>query len=217
MAGPLQLLVISTTVALSAYFGPPLLGLLIPTLQTHLPFPIFSTPPPPSELACPPHAYTTQLVSLDPLLVLIHNFTPPAERAAIIAAGTPLLVPSPINAAAGNTDAANTQFRTSHSAPLPGGDAAVACALSRARAFLGTLLAPARDEMGPAQMVRYTPGQKFDLHHDWFKRPRIKLTTDCPPAAGRACTTAFATFLAVLGVDEHSRRAPAEHLVSPPM
>ncbi|GAB1312752.1 hypothetical protein MFIFM68171_02962 [Madurella fahalii] len=198
MAGPLQLLTISATVALSAYFGPLLLGLLIPTLQTHLPFPIFSTPPPPSE-PCPPHAYTTQLISLDPLLILIRNFIPPAERAAIIAAGTPLLVPSPINEAAGSTDAGNTQFRTSHSAPLPGTDAAVACVLARAGGFAGTLLAPARDDVGPAQMVRYTPGQKFDLHHDWFRRPRI---TDADAAAGRRrLYNRVATFFAVLGVE----------------
>ena len=27
--------------------------------------------------------------------------------------------------------------------------------------------------MGQAQLVRYTEGQKFDLHHDWFSRPRL--------------------------------------------
>ncbi|KAK4185830.1 hypothetical protein QBC35DRAFT_555752 [Podospora australis] len=72
--------------------------------------------------------------------------------------------------------------RTSWSAPLPSGSFVVSCILSRAQSFLGTLLSPGRDEMGPAQIVRYTDSQKFDLHHDWFARPRV---TDEDIASGR--------------------------------
>ncbi len=28
------------------------------------------------------------------------------------------------------------------------------------------------DEMGPPQLVRYTAGQRFNVHHDWYDSPR---------------------------------------------
>jgi len=121
--------------------------------------------------SCRGHSYTTQLMSLDPLLVYIHNFVAPDEAAQIIKAGEALLEPSPVTGYGSDT---KSQARTSWSAPLPAEDPAVECILSRANDFMGTLMAPGRDEMGAAQMVHYTPGQKFDLHHDWFKQPRIK-------------------------------------------
>ncbi|KAJ9157572.1 Sugar/inositol transporter [Pleurostoma richardsiae] len=86
-------------------------------------------------------------------------------------AGEPFLGPSPVT---GYGSDASSQARTSWSAPLADDDPAVACVLSRAETFMGTLMAPGRDEIGAAQMVRYTTGQKFDLHHDWFQRPRLK-------------------------------------------
>ncbi len=30
----------------------------------------------------------------------------------------------------------------------------------------------ARDEMGPVQLVRYTAGQRFNIHHDWYDTAR---------------------------------------------
>jgi prolyl 4-hydroxylase len=202
MTGTLQLLTISATVALSAYYGPLFLSILIPRLQVHIPIPVLSTPPAaPAEHSCPQHAYTTQLISLNPLLILIHNFIPPSERADIIAAGTPLLIQSPVTGS-GSGDSPS-QARTSHSAPLPPDDKAVSCVLGRAASFLGTLLLPGRDEMGPAQMVRYTPGQKFDPHHDWFKRPRI---TDEDAAVGRRrLYNRVATLFVVLQADNVTR------------
>jgi prolyl 4-hydroxylase len=112
-------------------------------------------------------------MSLDPLLIYISNFVHPAEAAALIDLGTPLLEPSPISS--GGSDSAGHQARTSWSAPLPMKKSSVVeCILARAQHLLGTaLLAPGRDDMGKPQMVRYTAGQKFDLHTDWFARPRI--------------------------------------------
>lgn len=43
--------------------------------------------------------------------------------------------------------------------------------LTRARSFLGTLLLPS-DDFGTPQIVRYTRGQKFDVHHDWYDSPQ---------------------------------------------
>ncbi|KAK0705547.1 hypothetical protein B0H67DRAFT_464059, partial [Lasiosphaeris hirsuta] len=149
---------------------------------------------------CPPHSYTTQLISLDPLLIYITNFTTPAERASLIATGLPLLEPSPIIGAAHLA-----QARTSWSAPLPDTDATLACVLARAAAFLGpALLLPPDDgrrvvEMGPAQMVRYSAGQRFDVHTDWFARPRL---LDEDGAAGRRrLYNRVATIFAVLEAD----------------
>ena len=127
--------------------------------------------PKPENNPCQAHQYTTELVSIDPLVIYIHNFVSEPESKALIHTGEALLEPSPVTGYGSN---AQSQSRTSWSAPLPGDDRVVQCVLARAERFMGTLMAPGRDEMGVAQMVRYTPGQKFDLHYDWFQRPRLK-------------------------------------------
>ncbi|KAM7219223.1 hypothetical protein V8F06_005392 [Rhypophila decipiens] len=169
MTNPSQLAVLSLTVALSAFFGPILLTSLSPHVQPWielLPVSWDSTP-----LQCAPHTYTTTLVSLSPLLIYIHNFVSPSESRALVDLGIPLLEPSPITGY--GSDARGSRARTSWSAPLPANNSLVDCILARAESFMGTLLLQGRDNMGQAQLVRYTEGQKFDLHHDWFSRPRI--------------------------------------------
>ncbi|KAI0162967.1 hypothetical protein BJ166DRAFT_282018 [Pestalotiopsis sp. NC0098] len=127
---------------------------------------------------CEPHAYTTEIVSVDPLLIYIRDFIPAAEAAALIAAGESDLAPSEVTKDRRNQ---HTSDRTSSSAALPASDPAVACVLGRAEAFLGGLLdfpSPEKRggrgsaEMGPPQLVRYTAGQRFNLHHDWYERPQ---------------------------------------------
>ncbi|PKS09631.1 hypothetical protein jhhlp_004250 [Lomentospora prolificans] len=149
-----------------AYVGPSVFDKIHPSLEGIV-LPIRTAEP----WTCQPHNYTTELISLDPLLIYIHDFVSPAEATLIMKAGKDLLVPSPITGYGSNT---KSQSRTSWSAPLPDGDPAVECVLKRANNFMGTMMAPARDEMGTAQMVHYTDSQKFDLHHDWFKQPRLK-------------------------------------------
>lgn len=169
-----NLLGLSLAAALGAYLGP-LITANIP-LNLNLPFslnlalPFLTSPPPSPPPTCPPHNYTTQLISLDPLLIYITSFLSPSESSHLITLGTPLLTPSPLLGAAASSI---PQSRTSWSAPLPADDPTVLCVLSRASSFLGTLLSPGRDEIGPSQMVRYTAGQKFDLHTDWFSQPRL--------------------------------------------
>ncbi|GJD05299.1 2OG-Fe(II) oxygenase family oxidoreductase [Colletotrichum higginsianum] len=114
---------------------------------------------------CHAQNYTTQIVSLDPLVVYIHNFLGEADIAALLAAGEPAFRPSHV-VKHGRTQ--GTPDRTSWSAGLPADDAAVRCVLHRAEAFMGTTLAPGRDEIGPPQLVRYTAAQRFNLHHDWY-------------------------------------------------
>ncbi|OIW27776.1 hypothetical protein CONLIGDRAFT_655519 [Coniochaeta ligniaria NRRL 30616] len=127
-------------------------------------------PSPPST--CPPHTCTTTLISLDPLLISIQSFISPSEATSLISLGIPLLTHSPITGS--GTDTLDTRVRTSTSAPLPADDAVVSCVLARARSFLGPgVLDSGRDDMGAPQMVRYTAGQRFDVHADWFARPRM--------------------------------------------
>ncbi|KAM7206389.1 hypothetical protein V8F20_002738 [Naviculisporaceae sp. PSN 640] len=169
MTNPLQLATLSLTVALSAYFGPILFASLAPHIQPW--FDLLPISQGSTSLQCAPHSYTTTLISLSPLVIYIHNFISPAEASALVELGVPLLQPSPITGYGSDTQ--NTQHRTSWSAPLPVNNSLVDCILARSEAFMGTLLLAGRDNMGQAQLVRYTEGQKFGLHHDWFSRPRL--------------------------------------------
>ena len=212
-----QFLIFAAGLAVAS-LGSALLGRLAPVIEgsslsrlaAHLrrtaPTPDTASPAAAAE-TCLPAAYATEIISLDPLVIYVANLIAPAERAALVAAGTPLLQPSPVTgyggdssggaaAAAAGEEAQSSQVRTSWSAPLPGTDRTVACVLARAEGFLGSVLAAGRDEMGAAQMVRYTAGQKFDAHHDWFARPRL---LDADAESGRRrLYNRVATLFAVL-------------------
>jgi prolyl 4-hydroxylase len=127
----------------------------------------------PHEFDCQPHDYRTQLISLDPLVIYIHDFLTATEINALLTAAEPNFAPSLVNKGHdGNIKIQSTE-RTSSSAALPVDDPVVECVLARASNFMGTGLRPEWDEIGPPQLVRYGPGQRFDLHHDWFDTPRI--------------------------------------------
>lgn len=92
---------------------------------------------PSASYACDPaHAYTTSIVSLDPLLIYIEAFLAPADMAALLAAGEPAFAPSEV---VKHGRKVGTADRTSQSAGLPRDDAAVACVLARARRFMSVL------------------------------------------------------------------------------
>ncbi|KAI1761577.1 hypothetical protein GGR53DRAFT_20854 [Hypoxylon sp. FL1150] len=122
-----------------------------------------------SSFNCTPHTYTTEIVSLDPLLIYIDSFLSAAEIDALLAAGEPAFAPSRVYKSGRNQDTAD---RTSSSAGLARDNPAVSCVLARAETFLGTLFDPARDDIGPPQLVRYTAGQRFNRHRDWYERPQ---------------------------------------------
>jgi prolyl 4-hydroxylase len=42
---------------------------------------------------------------------------------------------------------------------------------------MGPLLSPI-DDFGVPQLVQYVPGEKFDVHHDWYDAPQIVKTGD---------------------------------------
>lgn len=126
--------------------------------------------PLPVEFTCDSqHPYKTEIVSLDPLLIYIRNFLSPAETAALLTAGDSAFKPSEVYKGGRKQGTAD---RTSSSAGLPRDDPAVTCVLGRAAQFMGTMLDPARDDIGPPQLVRYVAGQRFNSHHDWYASPR---------------------------------------------
>ncbi|KAI1086880.1 hypothetical protein F5B19DRAFT_108110 [Rostrohypoxylon terebratum] len=127
-----------------------------------------SLPTSPS-FSCLQHAYTTEIISLDPLLIYIDSFLAAAEVDALLEAGELRFAPSRVYKQGRNQ---GTSDRTSSSAGLPRDNPAVQCVLERAEAFLGTMLDRSRDDIGPPQLVRYTAGQRFNRHRDWYERPQ---------------------------------------------
>ncbi|KAL2255779.1 hypothetical protein VTK26DRAFT_2727 [Humicola hyalothermophila] len=115
------------------------------------------------------HTYRTELVSLDPLIIYIHNLITPTEISSLLETAEPRFAPSQVTKYGRKQQ---TSDRTSSSAGLPRDDPAVMCVLKRARNFMGTMLRDGWDEMGPPQLVRYGPGQRFNIHHDWFEVPQ---------------------------------------------
>jgi prolyl 4-hydroxylase len=115
------------------------------------------------------HTYRTELVSLEPLIIYIHNLVTPIEIDSLLETAEPRFAPSQVTKYGRQQQ---TSDRTSSSAGLPRDDPAVMCVLNRTRTFLGTMLRDGWDEMGPPQLVRYSSGQRFNVHHDWFEYPQ---------------------------------------------
>ncbi|KAH9897514.1 hypothetical protein F4778DRAFT_783090 [Xylariomycetidae sp. FL2044] len=123
-----------------------------------------------SRFACRPQPYTTELVSVDPLIIYIHDFISDPEIDSLLASGDPLFEPSWL---VGNDGTRKlSRRRTSHSAFLPTNQEAVKCILERAEQFLGALISLPHDDFQPPQLVRYAPGQQFKVHADWFDEPQ---------------------------------------------
>lgn len=115
------------------------------------------------------HTYRTELVSLEPLIIYIHNLITPTEITSLLETAEPRFAPSQVTKYGRQQ---KTTDRTSSSAGLPRDDPTVQCVLNRARTFMGTMLRDGWDEMGPPQLVRYSAGQRFNVHHDWFEVPQ---------------------------------------------
>ena len=148
---------------------------LISNLQTYL-FPSTTTAADDLNYQCDiSHSYITQILSLDPLVIYIHDFLSPTDITSLLTTASPKFKLSTVTRA-GRTSP--DPDRTSITAFLPSNDTAVACVLDRARNFAGTILEGREvDEMGKPQLVRYGPGQKFNLHYDWYNLPQ-RLTVE---------------------------------------
>ena len=132
------------------------------------PFPLRSETPP-TPFICERASYRTEIVSLDPLLIYIHDFLSPREIDALLNIAEPHFRPSKVYKYGRND---GTNDRTSSSAGLPRDEPAVLCIMGRAREFMGTLIRDGWDDIGAPQLVRYTAGQKFNIHHDWYDSPQ---------------------------------------------
>lgn len=117
---------------------------------------------------CELPAYHTEIISLDPLIMYIHGFLRPEEIDSLLTTAEPLFQPSQVTKAGRKVD---TSDRTSSTAGLSLEDPVVQCILARARGFMGSAMT-GNDEMGPPQLVRYTAGQRFNLHHDFYETPQ---------------------------------------------
>ncbi|KAF2464088.1 uncharacterized protein BDR25DRAFT_243513, partial [Lindgomyces ingoldianus] len=118
---------------------------------------------------CEAHKYTTEIVSLDPLVIYINNFTSTQEAENLIKAGEPDFEDSFISR---HTGLHRVSGRTSQSAPLEPSLPLVSCILSRARQFMGNMLLPSEPFSIP-QIVRYYPKQRYDLHTDFWPQHQV--------------------------------------------
>lgn len=148
------------------------------------------------------HAYTTTVISTEPLILYLTNFLTDAEIESVLRLGTSRFRRSNVQIAG---KVYQSETRTSNSAVLPRSYEgslhlpvpednehdleAVECILARARNFMGPEFyddgragieenmeggenRQADDGMGLPQLVRYGPGEKFDVHYDWFADPQ---------------------------------------------
>ncbi|KAI0409914.1 hypothetical protein F4802DRAFT_6225 [Xylaria palmicola] len=122
-----------------------------------------------SDLLCEDQSYKTELISLDPLVIYIRDFLNTKDINNVLRISEGRFNPSVVNQ---NGRMIQNPYRTSLSAALPAEDPAVQCVLERSRRFLGTVLDPSEDEMGVPQLVQYTQGQEYNLHHDWMRIPQ---------------------------------------------
>ncbi|PKS05590.1 hypothetical protein jhhlp_008108 [Lomentospora prolificans] len=119
---------------------------------------------------CTHPPYKIHLFSHSPLVIYITDFITPEERAHLLD-----LAPhskdnfkhSAINTGAGST--IDNKIRTSSSTTVPLDDPIVRCIESRATAFQG-FDTPA-SHVEPIQLVRYSSGEHYHFHTDWFIDP----------------------------------------------
>jgi prolyl 4-hydroxylase len=119
-----------------------------------------------NNTTCPPHLYTTHILSTDPLVIYIPNFITPAESTHLQSISAGKFTSSEIADSTGQQHLAST--RTSQSTSLES-DEIVACIEQRALAFQGfdTL----RESLEPLQLVQYGQSQEYHTHTDWFTSP----------------------------------------------
>ncbi|KAI1848315.1 hypothetical protein JX265_013817 [Neoarthrinium moseri] len=137
-------------------------------LSNFLAFILLASQPP--HFICQSHAYKTEVVSVDPLVIYFHDFLAPAEMSQLLDAAEPLFKESLLTGNNGQVRA--SRRRTSRTAKLLADDAAVECVLRRASDVMEGMLVYPRDDIQPPQLARYTAGQHFDVHADWFDTPQ---------------------------------------------
>jgi prolyl 4-hydroxylase len=116
-----------------------------------------------NNTSCPPHLYTTHIVSTDPLVVYIPNFITPSESTHLQSISAGKFTSSQIADSTGQQHLAST--RTSQSTSLES-DEIVRCIEQRALEFQG--FDTKRESLEPLQLVKYGKSQEYHSHTDWF-------------------------------------------------
>ncbi|KAF2785501.1 hypothetical protein K505DRAFT_380848 [Melanomma pulvis-pyrius CBS 109.77] len=161
--------------ALTALFSGGVPKLLPTRLQTYLSKATsqasadLSVAPKTQYSSCEAHQYTSEIVSLDPLVIYINNFTSIQEAEELIKLGEDDFEDSFISR---STGLHKVSGRTSQSAPLEPTYPLVSCILTRARTFMGAMLQPDESFSIP-QLVRYAPKQRYDLHTDFWPQHQV--------------------------------------------
>ncbi|OSS44251.1 hypothetical protein B5807_11005 [Epicoccum nigrum] len=120
-----------------------------------------------TNTTCPPHDYTTHILSLSPLVVYIPNFLTRSETTHLQLLSAGKFSPSQIADTSGQQHLANT--RTSQSASLSSDNEVVRCIEQRALDFQGFDVQ--RERLEPLQLVQYSASHEFHSHTDWFTSP----------------------------------------------
>ncbi|KAE8373706.1 hypothetical protein BDV26DRAFT_296696 [Aspergillus bertholletiae] len=118
---------------------------------------------------CVDQRYRTEILSVDPLIMHIENFVNDREIDYVLNLGEPLFQDSQLfdNDQVRSVD---KPYRSSSSAFLPYEDSVLDCIGRRALKFLGFVEHQAYERL---QVVRYYPGQEYNLHSDWLYRPKV--------------------------------------------
>jgi prolyl 4-hydroxylase len=115
---------------------------------------------------CPPHNYTTHILSTSPLVIYIPAFITPSESAHLRSISAGKFTSSQIADDSGQQLLTNT--RTSQSTSLES-DPIVRCIEQRALEFQG--FDTKRESLEPLQLVQYAQKQEYHAHTDWFTSP----------------------------------------------
>ncbi|KAJ5722265.1 2OG-Fe(II) oxygenase family Oxidoreductase, partial [Penicillium malachiteum] len=120
-------------------------------------------------LSCEEKKYSTEILSIDPLIIYINEFIFDKEIDYLMKLGQPLFQDSQLF----DNDQVRTvdkPYRSSSSAFLPYEDPVCQCIGQRALDFLGFVEHKAHERL---QLVRYYPGQEYNLHSDWLYNPKV--------------------------------------------
>ncbi|KAF2833558.1 hypothetical protein CC86DRAFT_242781, partial [Ophiobolus disseminans] len=116
-----------------------------------------------SHPECPPHNYTTHILSMSPLVIYIPSFITPSEAQHLQAISAGKFTSSQVADDSGQQHLAST--RTSQSTSLES-DNIVRCIEQRALDFQG--FDTKRERLEPLQLVKYAQQQEYHAHTDWF-------------------------------------------------
>lgn len=121
----------------------------------------------PPDYQCFHPAYKIHLVSKSPSVIYITDFITPDERAHLQAITKDTFTHSRVSSATTAQGSVN-KVRKSSSTAAPATEI-VSCIEERALLFQG--LSVPRSHLEPLQLVKYSPGEHYHFHTDWFTDP----------------------------------------------